>query len=263
MRVALGQWDMVWENREASLKKAEKMVSEAAGGRCDVIVFPEMAFTGFSMNLDRVGESEFCSATKGEVMSMARAYGIGIAYGWAALPSPGEKRGRNLFTVINAQGEQVGEYAKLHPFSYGKEHETYQQGGEVVTFPYLGRQVALFICYDLRFPEIFHIAARKADVMLVIANWPAIRSAHWQTLLRARAIETQSYVVGVNCVGERDGDFYSGDSMAVDCIGNILGQISGREGVLICELEDRAWRLRKKFATAKDRREKFYSSYFR
>ena len=63
-------------------------------------------------------------------------------------------------------------------------------------------------------------------------------------------------------MGERDGDFYSGDSMAIDCIGNILGQISGREGVLICELEDRAWRLREKFATAKDRREEFYSSYY-
>lgn len=263
MRVALGQLDMVWEDSVASLKKAETMVAEAAGGNCDLIVFPEMAFTGFSMNLDKVGEEKACSATRGEVIRMARTYGIGIAYGWAALPSPGEEKGRNLFTLINAQGEEVAEYAKLHPFSYGKEHEYYHQGGQVVTFPYLGRQVALFICYDLRFPEIFQIAAREADVMLVIANWPAIRSAHWQTLLRARAIETQSYVVGVNCVGERDGDCYSGDSMAVDCIGNILGQISGREGVLICDLEDRAWRLREKFATAKDRREKFYSSYYR
>lgn len=263
MRVALGQLDMVWENQAASLKKAEEMVAEAARGKCDLIVFPEMAFTGFSVNLDKVGEEAACSATKGEVMRMAQAYGIGIAYGWAALPSPGEKKGRNLFTLISARGEEVGEYAKLHPFSYGREHATYRPGEQVVTFPYLGRQVAMFICYDLRFPEIFHIAAREADVMLVIANWPAIRSAHWQTLLRARAIETQSYVVGVNCVGQRDGDFYSGDSMAVDCIGNILGQISGREGVLICELEDRAWRLREKFATAKDRREELYSSYYR
>lgn len=263
MRVALGQLDMVWENQAASLKKAEEMVAEAAREKCDLIVFPEMAFTGFSINLDKVGEDKSCSATKAEVVSMAQTYGIGIAYGWAALPSLGEKKGRNLFTLIDAQGVEVGEYAKLHPFSYGMEHETYCPGDQVVTFPYLGRQVALFICYDLRFSEIFHIAARKADVMLVIANWPAMRSAHWQTLLRARAIETQSYVVGVNCVGERDGDFYSGDSMAVDCIGNILGQISGREGVLVCELEDRAWRLREKFATAKDRREDFYRGFFR
>lgn len=263
MRVALGQLDMVWEDYAASLKKAEKMVAEAAGEKCDLIVFPEMAFTGFSMNLDKVGEEKESSETRREIVRMAKAYGIGIAYGWAALPSPGEEKGRNLFTLINARGEEIGEYAKLHPFSYGKENEHYDRGEQIVTFPYLGRQIALFICYDLRFPEIFQIAAKKADVMLVIANWPAIRSAHWETLLRARAIETQSYVVGVNCVGERDGDCYSGDSMAVDCIGNILGKISGREGILICELEDRAWRLREKFATAKDRREDFYSSYYR
>lgn len=262
MRIALGQLDMVWEDAAASLKKAESMVAEAAGGKCDLIVFPEMAFTGFSMNLDKVGESREHSATKEEIIRMAREYHIGIAYGWAALPESGAKKGKNIFTLIDAQGEELGEYEKLHPFSYGEEDIYFEKGQEIVTFHFLGRQVALFICYDLRFPEIFQIAAREADVMLVIANWPAIRSAHWETLLRARAMETQSYVVGVNCVGEQDGEFYTGDSMAVDCIGNILGKISGREGILICELEDRAWQLRGKFATGKDRREDFYSKYF-
>lgn len=262
MRVALGQLDMIWEDKTASLKKAETMVKEAVQGNCDLIVFPEMAFTGFSMNLEKVGEVHDTSATKSEIIQMARKYQIGIAYGWAALPALGEKKGTNLFTLIDAQGREVGEYAKTHPFSYGKENVYFEKGKEIVTVPYLGRQIALFICYDLRFPEIFQIAARKADVLLVIANWPAKRSAHWETLLRARAIETQSYVVGVNCVGERDGDFYTGDSMAVDCIGNILGRISGKEGILICELEDRAWHLREKFATGKDRREDFYRKYF-
>ena len=112
------------------------------------------------------------------------------------------------------------------------------------------------------FPEIFQIAAREADVLLVIANWPQIRREHWQTLLRARAIETQSYVVGVNCVGMHDGCAYSGDSMAVDSIGNILGMLSGREGILVCDLDDRAWSLRHKFSTRADRREDLYRTYF-
>ena len=89
-----------------------------------------------------------------------------------------------------------------------------------------------------------------------------IEREHWQTLLRARAIETQSYVVGVNCVGMHDGCAYSGDSMAVDSIGNILGMLSGREGILVCDLDDRAWSLRNKFSTRADRREDLYRTYF-
>ena len=238
------------------------MVEEAARCGCDLIVFPEMAFTGFSMNLDKIGEDREDSVTGKKIKRLAQKYGIGIAYGWAALPLPWEEKGKNLFTLIDKTGEIVGEYAKIHPFSYGKEDVYFERGEEIVVLPYLGRKLSLFICYDLRFPEIFQAAAKEADIFLVIANWPAIRSAHWETLLRARAIESQSYVVGVNCVGQRDGESYSGESMAVDCIGNILGKISGKEGILVCELEDRAWQLREKFATAKDRREDFYTHYF-
>ena len=105
---------------------------------------------------------------------------------------------------------------------------------------------------------MYIIASEKADVIFIIANWPAVRSAHWTTLLRARAIETQSYVIGVNCYGFYDNTEYSGDSMAVDSIGNILGQISGREGVLICDIDNRAWSLRNKFNSKKDRKINFY-----
>ncbi len=262
MRVALGQLDMIWEDRERSFIKAEEMIMEAAGQRCDVIVFPEMSFTGFSMNLGKIGECMEDSLTISTMKDFAARYHIAIAFGWAALGEEPGAKGTNRFTLVDQHGEMLADYAKLHPFTYGHEAEYYEKGTEIVTVPFLGRTVALFICYDLRFPEIFQIAARKADVIFVIANWPAIRSVHWETLLRARAIETQSYVVGVNCVGERDGMVYSGDSMAVDSIGNILGKITGKEGILICNLDDRAWSLRKKFATAKDRREDLYIKYY-
>ena len=98
--------------------------------------------------------------------------------------------------------------------------------------------------------------------MFVIAEWPASRRDHWKTLLRARAIETQSYVVGVNCTGTHDGLEYSGDSMAVDAIGNVLGCLEEKEGVLICDLDDKAWILRGKFQTAKDRQEDFYMKHY-
>lgn len=262
MRVALGQLDMLWENKEGSFIKAEGMIQEAAEGGCDVIIFPEMSFTGFSMNLQKIGEDRDNSQTVSAMKRLAVSYHIAIAFGWAAFGNGPGTKGTNRFTLIGQDGEIVADYAKMHPFTYGHEGEYFEKGEEIVTVPFLGRVISMFICYDLRFPEIFQIAARKADIIFVVANWPAIRSAHWETLLRARAIETQSYVVGVNCIGERDGMLYSGDSMAVDSIGNILGKMSNREGVLICDLDDRAWGLRKKFATAVDRREDFYRKYF-
>lgn len=262
MRVALGQLDMVWEDREASIQRAEPMIAEAAEAGADLIVFPEMSFTGVSLNVEKVAEPPTQSPTVSQMKSLAAHYGIGIGFGWAALPEKGETLAANRFTLIDATGVQIGEYTKLHPFTHGGESECYAKGKEIVTIPFSGRKISLFICYDLRFPEIFHIAAREADILLVIANWPQIRREHWQILLRARAIETQSYVVGVNCVGERDGSSYSGDSMAVDSIGNILGVLSNKEGILICDLDDRAWNLRKKFSTAQDRREELYKSYF-
>lgn len=189
-------------------------------------------------------------------------YGIAVGFGWAALGKESGLKGTNRFTLVDKEGNMVADYAKMHPFTYGRENEAYEKGTEIISVPFLGRTVSLFICYDLRFPEIFQIAARKSDIIFVIANWPALRSKHWETLLRARAIETQSYVVGVNCVGDRDGDVYTGESMAVDSIGNIIGKLSNKEGVLICDLDDRAWNLRKKFAIAADRREDLYKEYY-
>lgn len=258
MIVALGQIDMVWEDKKASVAKAEKMISDAASQNADIVIFPEMSFTGFSMNLPKTGEKRHSSETVEKMCELSEKYNIAIAFGWAALPERDGEKGKNVFSVTDCNGKLVAEYEKIHPFTYGGESDVYTGGEKIVSFPFKGHMVSLFVCYDLRFPEVFQAAAKKSDVMFVIANWPGSRNIHWQTLLRARAIETQSYVVGVNCFGERDGILYSGDSMAVDAMGNILGQISGTEGVLICTLDDRAWELREKFATGKDRKEELY-----
>ncbi len=258
MRVALGQINMVWENKKASLVKAEKMVKEAAASKADIIIFPEMSLTGFSMALDKIGEPENASETVQVMEKLAVQNNIAIGFGWAALPVNGSTKGTNRFTVTGIDGKITAEYKKIHPFTYGGESKIYESGSSIVTAQFAGHTISLFICYDLRFPELFQIASAKADVIFVIADWPAVRSAHWTTLIRARAIETQSYVVGVNCYGTHGGEEYSGDSLAVDSIGNILGQISGREGVLICDIGNRAWSLRNKFDTRKDRKTDFY-----
>ena len=260
MRVALGQLDMVWEDKEASWEKFCEMTAEAASESADIIIFPEMSLTGFSMDIEKIGEDSEASPTKEKVQKLAKEHGIAVGYGWAALPEKGQSKGTNRFTLIDSNGSQTAEYSKLHPFTYGGESDVIRGGDNIVTVPFLGRNISLFICYDLRFPEIFQAAARESDILFVIANWPGIRKEHWETLLRARAIETQSYAAGVNCFGERDNIYYSGDSLAVDSIGNVLGEISGREGILVCEFDNRAWSLRNKFNTAADRRTKFYQS---
>ena len=258
MRVALGQIDMVWEDKKASLVKAEKMVKEAAEAKADIIVFPEMSLTGFSMALDKIGEDEKSPESVNAMKELAIRENIAIGFGWAALPVQGSVKGTNRFTIIGNDGNIITEYKKINPFTYGGESEVYESGSNIVTAQFAGHTISLFICYDLRFPELFQIASVKADVMFVIADWPSVRSAQWTTLIRARAMETQSYVVGVNCYGSRDGMDYTGDSLAVDSIGNIIGQISGREGVLICDIDDRAWSLRSKFDVRKDRKTDFY-----
>ena len=258
MRVALGQINMVWEDKKASLVKAEKMVKEAAASKADIIIFPEMSLTGFSMALDKIGEPENASETVQVMGKLAVQNNIAIGFGWAALPVNGSTKGTNRFTVTGIDGKITAEYKKIHPFTYGGESKIYESGSSIVTAQFAGHTISLFICYDLRFPELFQIASAKADVIFVIADWPAVRSAHWTTLIRARAIETQSYVVGVNCYGIHNGESSNGGSLAVDAIGNILGQISGREGVLICDIDNRAWSLRDKFNTRKDRKTEFY-----
>ena len=262
MKIALGQIDMVWEEKEQSFQKAEQMIKEAAKKRADVILFPEMAFTGFSMNIEKIAEPEQDSLTRQQMERFARQYHVAIGYGWVAQGKKADQKAKNCFTLLDKEGKDLAQYTKIHPFSYGKEDQYYQKGKEIVTVPFLGRTIGLFICYDLRFPEVFSIAAKKADIMFVIAEWPASRRDHWKTLLRARAIETQSYVVGVNCTGTHDGLEYSGDSMAVDAIGNVLGCLEEKEGVLICDLDDKAWILRGKFQTAKDRQEDFYMKHY-
>lgn len=260
MKIALGQLDMVWEDKEATLKKAGQMMAAASAAQAELIVFPEMTLTGFSVNLGRIGEEPGQSWSVEQMKKLARRYGLAVGFGWAALPEKPGGKGTNRFTLVSGEGEVLAEYKKLHPFRYGGEADAFEGGDRVVIVPFKGRTLGLFVCYDLRFPEIFQIASGKADILLVIANWPSSRREQWTTLLRARAIENQSYVVGVNCVGARDGLDYSGDSMAADALGNVLGVISHQEGVMFCELDDRAWSLREKFQTKKDRRERFYVS---
>ena len=258
MRIALGQLNMVWEDKGLSLQKSEELIRQAAAGKAEEIFFPDMSLTGFSMNLDRIGERRAASESVAAMQKLAVKYGTAVGFGWAALPEPGDEKGTNRFTLVDRDGQVLGEYAKLHPFRYGGEADAYQGGNELVTVPFYGHVIGLYVCYDLRFPEIFQAASDRADLLVVIADWPASRRDHWLTLLRARAIENQAYVAGINCVGDLDGLNYSGDSTVFDPMGQMLGTLHGQEGLVVCDIGEDARTLREKFQMKSDRRNDLY-----
>lgn len=162
MRVALAQTDMVWEDKKASIQKAEKMVSEAAKSKADIIIFPEMSFTGFSMNLEKIGEKRDCSETVSCMSILSKKYNIAIGFGWASLPDKKGGKGKNIFSVTDREGKLIAEYEKIHPFTYGGESRVYEGGEKLVSFSFKGHNISLFVCYDLRFPEVFQAAAKKS-----------------------------------------------------------------------------------------------------
>jgi predicted amidohydrolase len=156
----------------------------------------------------------------------------------AGVAVPGDQgRGLNQAIVAGSSGDIIETYTKLHPFTPGGESEHYQAGKQIVTFKWHEFTVAPFVCYDLRFPEIFREATmRGAEMFLVIANWPIARFEHWITLLRARAIENQAYVLGVNRCGADPQVRYPGRTMLVDPTGVVRADAGDREGLLVADI---------------------------
>jgi predicted amidohydrolase len=197
-----------------------------------------MFASGFSMNVLRIAEDE-SRPTEQFLRGMSRELGVYLVGGLATRGADG--RGRNDAVVTSPAGETIARYCKLHPFSPGKEKQHYSAGDRIVTFDWNDVTVAPLICYDLRFPEAFRRATRRgARVLVVIANWPSPRVEHWVTLLRARAIENQAYVLGVNRCGSDPYLPYPGRSLIVDYRGNVLADAGDREGVIAADIDPAA-----------------------
>lgn len=255
MKIALYQMQILWEDKKANLGKLEKQLKAASEQKVELILLPEMSYTGFSMNTEVTKEEGIFGASVAETARLARKYRIAVGFGW--VKACGEKC-ENHYTVVNKDGEVISDYAKLHPFSYSGEDEKFYGGERLTAFSLEGIPFSGFICYDLRFPEIFQRVSESAHVIMVPANWPARRSHHWKALLQARAIENQVYLLGINCVGMMDGLYYSGDSCVISPDGQILCELHDEEGILICDLSDDVMQYRSTFPVKQDRREVLY-----
>jgi len=209
MKLALMQMDIAWEKKERNLEKAEMLLKKAAEHECSVAVFPEMFATGFSMNARSVADPPDGPVLSG-LCRMAKRYGISVLAGIAV------KRGEayeNRAYAIDSEGTVLEFYTKNYGFSYSGEDEIYQSGHRQPVFGMEGVSASVFICYDLRFPELFRKVAKEVSVIFVIANWPDSRIDQWDALLKARAIENQCFIVGVNRKGtDGNGLSYNGHS---------------------------------------------------
>lgn len=223
LSVTLIQTDLYWENVTANLSSLEEKIASLAEVG-DVIVLPEMFNTGFTMNTN-VAEPVNLTTTKW--MKQIAAQTNALLIGSFAV-----KEGGNFYNrvfCVRPDGTFVHS-DKRHLFSMGNEHLHYSPGTSRLTVNWKGWNICPLICYDLRFPVWSRNLADSAyDILIYVANWPARRNHAWNTLLPARAIENQSYVVGVNRVGKDGNDLeYSGNSVALDFLGEPLALL-GRE----------------------------------
>jgi omega-amidase len=253
LRVALGEYDIGWHDPATSLERVSAVVRGATTAAADLVVLPEMCTTGFTMD-----SSAQCERLDGPSIrrlgEVAREQGVHLLAGVATREPTGGEGGQlgffNSALLFDTEGEIVAHYRKQKLFVFASEQQHYSPGDAPVVVELKGVRVAPFICFDLRYPELFRAVAPEVDVMLLIANWPARRRAHWDALTKARAIENQCYFVAVNRTGEGGGIDYDGGSVAFDPWGERLGG----GGDVIAVDPARVGEVRGKYPFVEDRR---------
>ena len=221
LQITLVQSAIQWGEIETNLRNLEEMLATVK--QTDMIVLPEMFATGFIM--DDVESLSGGDRVLSWMNVMAMEHDAAIV-GSVALQI--ENRWFNRLLMVEPNGN-IQQYDKRHLFVKSPEPELFTQGERQEVFEYKGWRICPQVCYDLRFPvwsrNAYAQGAFRYDVLLYVANWPAARAEHWNTLLKARAIENQAYVVAVNCVGEDpNGSRYTGDTQVVGPKGEVIAQ---------------------------------------
>lgn len=260
MKVGLTQMDIVWEDKEKNMERVQKLMAQAEKQGVELLVFPEMTLTGFTMNTALAGEELLFSPTLRFFKESSVRYHMALAFGFV------EDFGGEFYNklIIVSEGRILYDYDKIHPFHYGEEAMHYIGGHEVKVVKLKELTMSGFVCYDLRFPEIFQAVSGQSDLILVIANWPKERILHWETLLRARAIENQCYTIGVNRTGKGNGLEYTESSMAFDPFGERVTKAHSKAELMVVDVDaDRVRQIREQFPFRKDRKVELYESFYR
>lgn len=259
MKIALVSLNQYWEDKKANQCACEKYIAKAVSQGAELIIFPELTLTAFTMNTS-LAEDEDTSSSIKFFCDIAKTHACSIFFG-AMLK--GKKGVYNALCVASPTGRCIAQYNKAHPFSYAKEDYFFASGDSPCVVQIGQTSFGLSICYDLRFPEWFQIMADHAHSIVTIANWPAKRVTAWKTLLCARAIENQVFMIGVNRTGtDGNGLAYVLSSALYTPLGDALTPIFTWQDMDIFDCPVfHVKKLRREFPQRQDRRSQLYAAY--
>jgi predicted amidohydrolase len=250
LRISFIQSTIAWEDKRQNLTRYGNLLKTVAG-KTDLVALPEMFSTGFSMKAKNLAEDND-GFTIRTIRSWSGEYGFAVCGSFLANDSSGRIYNRGFF--VTPQGNTCF-YDKRHLFRMGEENEQFTAGEQMLIIPYQTWNIRLIICYDLRFPVWNRNRNNEYDLLICPANWPEARSNVWETLLKARAMENQSYVCGINRIGE-DGMkiAHRGNSCLIDFKGQTIAEApANTESLITCELDKIALdAFRQKFPVWKD-----------
>lgn len=227
LTVSYIQSDLVWENSAQNRLNFEQQINKLQEVT-NLIVLPEMFTTGFAMQPKNLAESMEGKTVKW-MIQMAKKSNAAIC---GSIIISENNRYYNRFIFVNPSGD-IQQYNKRHLFTLAGEHHKYEGGNKKVIINYKGWKICPMVCYDLRFP-VWSRNTNDYDLLVYVANWPQPRIVAWNTLLKARAIENMSYVIGVNRVGtDPNGNNYNGNSVILDPLGNLVSPIA--ENIETCQ----------------------------
>lgn len=231
MKIALIQTELFWENASKNRENFDLKIAEIVS-EVNLIVLPEMFSTGFTMNPSAIAET--MQGETIEWMKVKAKQKNAAITGSLVITENGNYYNRMVFVFPSGE---IQYYDKRHSFSLAGEDKVYTRGNEKVIVEYLDWKICLQVCYDLRFP-VFVRNVENYDLILYVANWPKVRINAWDALLKARAIENLSFVIGVNRVGLDANDYeHNGHSQAIDFLGNYIVEPQEKNGVFILELD--------------------------
>ncbi|CQR48329.1 2-oxoglutaramate amidase [Paraliobacillus sp. PM-2] len=234
LRIALLQTDIVFGDPEGNKKKMEQYF-KYINSDVDIVVLPELWTTGYDLNrLDEIADTN-AQDSIAFLTQLAKHYHVNIVGGSVAKRTP--EGVTNTMLVINRKGEFVSEYEKAHLFRLMNEEKFLIEGNHTGLFTLENEPSAGVICYDIRFPEWIRTnMVDGAKMLFVVAQWPLVRIDHWKTLLTARAIENQCYVIACNRVGEDPNNTFGGHSMFINPWGEVIREASTEEEMLRCSI---------------------------